>query len=118
MMGSNFFSLGDSHTKESFPCFIWNLKVETAPKGRFVSFKFTSSNDRVICVYSPLGYSTREQLDRGRFFEGIQIYVGNEYKRNENKTILEDFNYTMDKIDRDDKSKTQKIHWCCSSYAL
>ena len=54
---SNFFSLGDSHTKECLCCFIWDLKVDTDPKGRFVSFKFTPSNDRVLCVYAPSGYS-------------------------------------------------------------
>ena len=61
----NFFSLGDSHTKGCLPCFIWNLKIETDPKGRFVSFKFTPSNHRVLCVYAPSVYSTRKQLDGG-----------------------------------------------------
>ena len=72
-LGSNLFSLGYSHTKGCLPCFIWDLKVDTDPKGSFVSFKFTPSNHRVLCVYAPSGYSTREQLDRGRFFEGLQI---------------------------------------------
>ena len=56
-LGSNFFSLGDSHTKGCLSCFIWDLKVDTDAKGRFVSFKFTPSNDRVLCVYAPSGYS-------------------------------------------------------------
>ena len=116
-MGSNFFSLGDSHTKGCLSCFIWDLKVDTDPKGRFVSFKSTPSNDRVLCVYAPSGYSTRKQLDRGRFFEGLQNYMENKNKGNENKIILEDFNCTMDKIDRDSENKTQ-ILWCSSSYAL
>ena len=116
-MGSNFFSLGDSHTKGCLSCFIWDLKIDTDAKGRFVSFKFTPSNDRVLCVYAPSGYSTREQLDRGRFFEGLQNYMENKNKGNENKIILEDFNCTMDKIDRDSENKTQ-ILWCSSSYAL
>ena len=64
-LGCNFYSLGDSHTKGCLPCFIWNLKIETDPKGRFVSFKFTPSNHRVLCVYAPSVYSTREQLDGG-----------------------------------------------------
>ena len=55
---SNFFSLGDSHTKEYLSCFIWDWKVDTDPKGRFVSFKFTPSNNRVLCVYAPSWYST------------------------------------------------------------
>ena len=64
-LGSNLFSLGYSHTKGCLPCFIWDLKVDTDPKGSFVSFKFTPSNHRVLCVYAPSVYSTREQLDGG-----------------------------------------------------
>ena len=117
-LGSNFFSLGDSHTKGCLSCFIWDLKVDTDPKGRFVSFNSTPSNDRVLCVYAPSGYSTRKQLDRGRFFEGLQNYMENKNKGNENKIILEDFNCTMDKINRDGENKTQRLYKCCSSYAL
>ena len=35
-LGSNFMSPGDSHTKGCLRCFIWDLKVDTDPKGRFV----------------------------------------------------------------------------------
>ena len=104
--------------KGCFSCFIRDLKVDIDPKGRFVSFKFTPSNDRVLCVYAPSGYSTREQLDRGRFFEGLQNYMENKNKGNENKIILEDFNCIMDKMDRDGENKTQRLYWCCSSYVL
>ena len=83
-----------------------------------MSFKLTPSNDRVLCVYAPSGYNTREQLDRGRFFEGLQNYMEKKKKGNENKIILEDFNCTMDKMDRNGENKTQKLYWCCSSYAL
>ena len=111
-MGSNFFSLGDSHTKGCLSCFIWDLKVDTDPKGRFVSFKSTPSKDRVLCVYAPSGYSTRKQLDRGRFFEGLQNHTDNKNKGNENKIILEYFNRIIDKMDRDGQNKTQRLYWC------
>ena len=94
------------------------MKLDTDPKGRFVSFKFTPSNDRVLCIYAPSGYSTKEQLDRERFFEGLQHYTENKNKVNENKIILEDFNCTMDKMDRNGENKIQRLYWCCSSYAL
>ena len=42
----------------------------------------------------------------------------NKNKGNENKIILEDFNCTMDKMGRDVEKKTQRLYWCCSSYAL
>ena len=48
-----FFSPGDSHTKGML--FLLHLglegitEVDTDPKGRFVSFKVTPSNDRVLC---------------------------------------------------------------------
>ena len=42
----------------------------------------------------------------------------NKNKLNKNKIILEDFNCTMDKMGRDGENKTQRLYWCCSSYAL
>ena len=42
----------------------------------------------------------------------------NKNKLNKNKIILEDFNCTMDKMARDGENKTQRLYWCCSSYAL
>ena len=48
-----------------------NTKVDTDLKGRFASFKVTPSNDRVLCDYTLSGYSTRQQLLRGRFFEEL-----------------------------------------------
>ena len=58
-LGSNLFCLGDRHTKRCMPCFIWDWKVDTDPKGRFVSLNFTPSNDRVLCIYAPSRYSAR-----------------------------------------------------------
>ena len=76
---------------------------------RFVSFKVTPSNDRVLCIYAPSGHSTREQLARGHFFEGLQNYMENKNEGNENKTILGDFNFTMNKIKRGGGNKTHFI---------
>ena len=78
-LGPIFFSLGDSHTKGLL--FLLHLglegvtEVDTDPKGRFADFKVTLSNDRVLCVYAPSGDSTREQLARGSFLEGLQNYI-------------------------------------------
>ena len=44
--------------------------------------------------------------------------MGNKDKGNENKIILEDFNCTKDKMDKDGGNKTQIIYICCSNYAL
>ena len=84
-------------------------EVETDPKGRFVSFKVTPANDRVLCVYAPSGNSTREQLASGRFFEGLQNYMENKNKGNENKIILGDFNCTIYKMERDGGNKSQTL---------
>ena len=51
------------------------IEVDTDPKGGFVSLKVSSSSDRVLCVYTPSGYSSRGQLTRGRFAEGLQNYT-------------------------------------------
>ena len=72
----------------------------------------------VLCVYAPSGYSTREQLDRRRSFEGLENNMENKNRGNEKKIILEDFHCTMDKMNRDGENKTQRLYWCCSSYAL
>ena len=119
-MGAILFSPGDTHTKEML--FLLHLglegitEVDTDPKGRFVSFKVTPSNVSSLCA--PSGYSTREQLARGGFFEGLQNYMQNKNEGNENKIILGGLNCTMDKIDRDGENKTQRLYRCCSNYAL
>ena len=90
--------------------------VDTDPEGRFVSFKVTTSNESSVCASS--GYSTREQLARGRFFEGLQNYMQNKNEGNENKIMLGDLNSSIDKIDRDGENKTHRVYRCCSTYAL
>ena len=119
-MGPIFFFPGDGHTKGML--FLLHLglegitEVDTDPKGRFVSFKVTPSNESSPCA--PSGYSTREQLARGRFFEGLQNYMQNKNEGNENKIIIGDLNCTMDKIDRDVENKTRRLYRCCSNCAL
>ena len=119
-MGTIFFSPGDSRTKGLVALLHLGpegiTEVKTDPKGRFMSFKATPSNDRVLCVYAPPGYSTREQLTRGRFFEGLENYMEIEKEGNENEIILGDFICTMDKTQRDGRNKT--FYRCRFNYAL
>ena len=84
-------------------------EVDTDPKGRFVSFKVTLSNNKVLCVSATSGHNTREQLVRGCSFERLQNYMENKCEGNENKIILGDFNITMNKIDRDGRNKTKAL---------
>ena len=58
----------------------------------------------------PSGYSTREQLPRGHFFEGLQNYMHTKNEGNENKIMLGHLNCTMDEIDRDGENKTQRLY--------
>ena len=60
-----------------------------------MSFTFTPSNDRVLCVYSPQGIAPGNSWTGGRFFEGVQNYRENKDKGNENKILLEDFSCAM-----------------------
>ena len=39
-------------------------------------------------------------------------------KGNENKIMLEDFNCTMDKMDRNSGNTSQRLYRCSSKYAL
>ena len=116
-----FFSPGDSHTKGLLVPLHLGLEgiteVDTDSKGRFVSFKVTLSNDRVLCVYAPSGDSAREQLAREHFFEGLQNCVENRNKGNENKMILGGFNCTMDKMQRLVEIK-HRLYRCCFNYPL
>ena len=97
----SFFFPGDSHTKG----FLVLLHPDLDPKEGLVTFKVTLSNDRFLCVYDPSGHSTRDQLVKGRFFEGLQTYMEKKREGNENKIILGDFNSAMDKMDRNSGNK-------------
>ena len=44
--------------------------------------------------------------------------MGNESEGNENKIILRNSNYTVDKMEKDCGSKTQRLYRCGSNYAL
>ena len=120
-MGPIFFSPGDSHTKGLLVLLHWVLKVSLRltliQKARLCPLRLLPLMTE-FCVYAPSGYSTREQLARGRFFEGLQNYMGKKNEGNERKIILEDFNCTMDKMDRDGENKTQRLYRSCSNYAL
>ena len=109
-VGPIFLCPGRSHTKgfiaRLHPGLEGISEIDTDLKGRFVSFKVTLSNNRVLCFCAPSRHNTREQLVRGRFFERLQNYMENKCEGNENKIILGDFNITMDKMDRDGRNKT------------
>ena len=108
-MGPIFFFPGDSNIKRLLVLLHLGLKgiteVDTDQKGRSVSFKVTPSNDRVLLVCAPSGYSTREQLARERFYDGLKNYMENKNEANENKIIPGDFSCTIDKIGRDGENK-------------
>ena len=65
-------------------------------------------------VLMPLqGAGQEKQLTRRSFFKGLQNYIENINKGNENKIILENFNYTMDKLDWDPGRNIRIIYGCC-----
>ena len=65
--------------------------------------------------FMPLLHNTREQLAKEYFFEGLQNYMNNKNQRNENKTVLGDFDCTMDEMDRGGGNKTQRVYICDSN---
>ena len=94
-------------------------EVDTDPKGRFVSFKVTTSNESSL--FLPLqGIAPENSWLGGAFLKELYAknYMQNKNEGNENKIIFGDLNCTMDKIDRDGENKTQRLYRCCSNYAL
>ena len=79
-------------------------EVDTDPKERFVSFKVTTYNKSSLFV-SLQGIAPESSWLGGAFLK--------DYKK-----MLEVLNCTMDKIDRDGENETQRLHRCCSNYAL
>ena len=118
-LGSIIFPTTDSHTKGMLLLLHLSLEriteVDTDPKERFVSFKVTPSNDRVLSLQ---GIESESSWLGGHFFDGLQSYTENKNKGNENKIILRGLNCTMDKINRDDENKTQRLYRCCSNYTM
>ena len=94
-MGLILFSLGDNHTKGLLVQLHLGLEGVTEADSevdRFVSFKVTPSNGRVLCVYVASGHNTRQRLALQHFFEGQQNHMENKNEGNESKNILRDFN--------------------------
>ena len=121
-LGPVFISPGDIFSKGILillhPGFPDVTEVDSDPNGRFISFKVAPFDDRFLCVYALSGHSNREQLIRRRFFEELSNYIDNKFKRNENKTIMGDFNCTLSQTDRDERNKIQKRYRCHSNFAL
>ena len=112
-LGHIFLSPRNIHTKgllgQLHPGLEGVTEVDTDPKGRFVSFKITLSNDRVLYVCSPSGHNTREQLIKDVSLKDYKME--NKYEGNENRIPLGDFNIIMDIMDRDGGNKTQRLYW-------
>ena len=121
-MGPIFFSPGESHTKGLLillhPDLEGVTEVDIDPKRRFVSVNVTPFNDRFLCVYAPSGHNTREQQARGYFFQWQQHCMESKNEGNEEKIIFDVFICTMDKMNRDNENKIQKLYRCGSNYAL
>ena len=81
-LGSNFFSLG-TVTHKGFVLLHLGPEVDTNPKGRLVSFKFTPSNDRVLYFHAPQGIAPGNSWTGG--VSSKDYKMENEDKGNENK---------------------------------
>ena len=91
-------------------------EVDADPKEKYVSFKVTPSNDRVLSVYAPPEHSTREKLARGREFDILQSYKENKCERNETKLCLETLIILC--IKSTGIAETPRPYIFCSNYAL
>ena len=117
-LGPIFFSPGNSHTKGLLSQFHLGLEgvteVYTDLKGRFVLFRVTLYNNKVLWISATSGHDTREQLVRGRSFDRLQNYMEKSVREMKTKLYLKTLKIKMDKIDRDGGNKTQRLYRCCS----
>ena len=92
-LGPIFLSPGNSHTKgllsQLHPGLEGVTEVDTDPKGRFVLFRVTLYNNKVLWVSATSGHNTREQLVRGHSFDRLQIYMGKNVREMKTKLYLE-----------------------------
>ena len=92
-LGPIVFSPGDSHTKGLLVLLhpvikgITEVDTELIQKGGLCPLRLLLS-PRVLHAYAHAGYSNREQLARGRFFEGLQNYMENKNEVNEEKNNI------------------------------
>ena len=91
-LGPIFLSRGNSHTKGLLSQFHPGLEgvteVDTDPKGRFVLFRVTLYNNKVLWVSATSGHNTREQLVRGRSFDRLQNYMKKNVREMKTKLYL------------------------------
>ena len=72
-----------------------------------------------FAVFMPLqGIAPGNSWLGGVSLKDFKIIWKRKNEGNENKLILEDFNCTMDKMDRYGGNKTQRLYRWCSNYAL
>ena len=57
-------------------------------------------------------------MARRRFFAELQNYMENENEGNESKTLLENFNCTKDKMEREMMEIKHRLYRSCFIYAL
>ena len=109
-LGPIFLSPGSSHTKgfiaELHPGLEGVTEVDIDPKGRFVSFKVTLSNNRVLCFLPLKGIKPESSWLKGVSLKDYKIAWKINVREIKTKIILGDFNITMDKMDRDGGNET------------
>ena len=98
---------------------LWGItEIDTDPKGGFCFLRLLPMMTELSVVMPLQDVAPRKSWLEGRFFEGIQNYMKNKKGGNVNKIWLGDFNYTMDKMDKDGENETQILYRCFSNYFM
>ena len=92
-LGPIFLCPGNSHTKgllsHLHPDLEGVTEVDTDPKGRFVLFRVTLYNNKVLWVSATSVHNTKEQLVRGRSFDRLQNYMEKNVREMKTKLYVE-----------------------------
>ena len=73
--------------------------LRSDPKGKYLIFNITSTNDTVVAIYAPSGILKEKRQERRLFYYRIRILIRQYMPRGSNLIFLGDFNTTLEKLD-------------------
>ena len=74
--------------------------LKTDNKGTFIIFRIANTGDVIVALYAPSGILRERQELRQNFFRKLRKDIGLLTNRNDNVTLIGDFNSTLNALDK------------------